>query len=686
MPDRRPNPEEILARVKEEEAWAGKGKLKIFLGMAAGVGKTYKMLEHARALKKEGVDVVAGCVVTHGRKETEQLLDGVDVMPLVGIEYKGATLEEFDLDAALKRKSAVLLVDELAHTNAPGCRHEKRWQDIEELLDAGIDVYTTLNIQHLESANDIVAQITHVKVRETIPDSFFDRAYEIELVDLPPDELIQRLKEGKVYVPDRSNFALQNFFRKGNLIALRELALRSTAERVDRQMQKYREHESIKTVWPASERVLVCVGPSPLSIRVVRAARRIASSLHAEWLAVYVETPAYARMRKSDRLRLTRTLRLAQQLGAEITVLQGTNVSEELVSYAQHRNVSKILIGKPARPRWKEILFGSVVDELIRRSGDIEIDVITGDGSDISVDVDPREIPTTQTRYADYMKALAIVVCATIIANSLSHMFSLVNLVMIYQLAVVLIAVRYGRGPSIISSVLSVLLCDFFFVPPYLSFAVSDTQYLVTLAVMLITALTLSHLTYNVKHQAEQSRLRERRTAALYRMTRGQAFAATKDEVIKTSVEHLHEVFESEIAVFLTDEHGQFCVVQNLEHSFPVDNHEFGVAHWAFTNGLMSGAATSTLPGARGLYVPLRGSSKVIGVVGIKAQDSARFLHPEEMHLLDIFVNQIAPAIERAALSEQHPPAASRTEAESNATPQPHVDAAAEAPQTTGSH
>ena len=351
MSDQRRTAEELLAKIKEEESASSKGKLKIFLGMAAGVGKTYKMLESARELMREGVDVVAGCVVTHGRKETEALLGNLEILAPRIETYKGSSIEELDLDGALKRAPAVLLVDELAHTNAPNSRHEKRWQDVEELLEAGIDVYTTLNVQHLESANDIVSQITRVKVRETVPDSIFEKAHEIELIDLPPDELIQRLKDGKVYVGDKSALALENFFRKGNLIALRELALRSTAERVDKQMQKYRSDESIQTVWPASETFMVCVGPSPLSVRVVRAARRIASRLGAQWIVVYVETPTYSRMSKQDRTRLISTLRLAESLGAQTAVLTGTNVTEELVAFARKKNAARILIGKPTRGR-----------------------------------------------------------------------------------------------------------------------------------------------------------------------------------------------------------------------------------------------------------------------------------------------------------------------------------------------
>ncbi len=378
MNNTRPNPDELLARVQAEEAQQANGKLKIFFGACAGVGKTYAMLEAAQSRRAEQLEVV-GYVETHGRAETETLLADLELLPRRLIEYRGVTLAEFDLDAALARHPALILVDELAHTNAPGCRHAKRWQDVVELLDAGIDVYTTVNVQHLESLNDVVAQITGVIVRETVPDAILEQADEVELIDLPTDDLLQRLRDGKVYLPPQAEKASHNFFRKGNLIALRELALRRTADRVDAQMELYRRDKAISSSWPAAERILVCVSPSPLSARLVRAARRMAAGLHAEWLAVYVETSAALHAPEADRNRVIQTLRLAEQLGGKTVTLSGQKVSEELLSYARSRNVSKIIIGKPLRPRWREILFGSVVDELIRGSGEIDVYVISGE-------------------------------------------------------------------------------------------------------------------------------------------------------------------------------------------------------------------------------------------------------------------------------------------------------------------
>ena len=646
----RPDPEDLLARVQEEEAEQNRGRLKIFFGANAGVGKTYEMLLAARKLVHDGVDVVAGLVVTHGRKDTEALLDGLEILPPKIIEYRGARLEEFDLDAALKRNPTVILVDELAHTNADGCRHEKRWQDVEELLEAGITVYTCMNVQHVETANYIVAQITGVTVRETVPDSVFDKAYEVELVDLTPDELIDRMKEGKVYLPEQSKVALDNFFRKGNLIALRELALRITAERVDVQMRKYRSAEAPKNVWPASERILVCVGPNPLSYRLVRAARRMATGLHAQWFAISIDTPAQARALQRDRDRVTRTLRLAEQLGAHTATLNGTNVPDEVISYARRQNISKIIIGKPQKAKWQELLLGSVVDTLIRQSGNIDVYVITGDPH--QPEVAAKIVAPRRLNYRNYLYSLLVVSIATMLAQVMASHFQLINLVMIYQLAIVFVATRWGRGPSILASILSVGLFDFLFIPPQMSFSVSDSEYFITLLVMLVTALVISTLTSMIKDQVEMARLKERHTSALYAMTREQASALTKEGVLKVSLRHFNEVFSCKTAVFLPNEARQLVELKDL-NTYEVDAKEFGVAQWAFINNQSAGHGTSTLPGAKAMYQPMQGAVASVGVIGIMLDDAEKLLSLEEMHLLETFVSQIAITVERAILSEQ---------------------------------
>jgi two-component system sensor histidine kinase KdpD len=651
MKDGRPTPEEFLERLQEEESSRLNGKLKIFLGMAPGVGKTYTMLESAQKLIRDGVDVVAGCIVTHGRKETEHLLQGLELIPCKPIPYRETTFDEFDLDAALLRKPQVVLVDELAHSNAPGCRHEKRWQDVAELLNAGIDVYTTMNVQHIESANDIVAQITHVRVKETVPDSVLERANEIELVDLTPDELIQRLKEGKVYVPEHRERALENFFRKGNLIALRELALRATADRVDDQMQKYRRDEFIKEIWPAAERILVCIGPHPLSARLVRATKRMAKGLHAEWTAAYVETARTARFSQKDRDRIMRTLRLAERLGAETTILTGEKTSEELVSYARKLNITKIVIGKPAKPRWREILFGSVVDDLIRKSGNIDVYVISGDTTNtepLAKDMTPESV-----NFMHYIYAIATVAVAAAVAKFGFHRLAQENLMMFFLLAVFVTALKLGKGPSILCAILSVAIYDFFFVPPYYSFAVSDTQYLITFCVMLLIGLTLSTLTTTIKRQAELSRKRERHTATLYAMTRELASARGKENVARISMRHICEVFGCQAAVVLENEDGETVPVQDFDKAYELDAKETGVAQWVLMNKQVAGVGTSTLPGAKALYLPLSGSRGTIGVIGILPLHRERMFDPDEMHLLETFVNQMALAVERAWLGDQ---------------------------------
>src|SRR3989442_480131 len=448
MNDQRPNPDALLTRVQAEEAQQARGKLKIFFGAMAGVGKTYAMLEAAHARRADGMDVVVGWVDTHGGAETAALLHGLEVLPRRSIAYRGTALDEFDLDAALARRPALLLVDELAHTNASGSRHAKRWQDVEELLDAGIDVYTTVNVQHLESLNDVVAQITSVVVRETVPDSLLDQAADVELIDLPPDELLQRLREGKVYVPEQARRALDHFFSKGNLIALRELALRRTADRVDAQMQVYRNTHAITETWPTTERILVSVSPSPLSARLGRAARRLATRLRAEGLAVYVGTPAHRRGPEADRDRVVNTLRLAEQLGGETVTLSGQSVSEELLTYARTRNVSKIVVGKPLRPRWREVVFGSVVDELARNNDDIDVYVINGE-QDSSRPPSMRR-PEQTSEWSAYGWALVVVLLCTVLDWLLFPAFEKANLIMVYLLGVTMVALRGGRLAAIL--------------------------------------------------------------------------------------------------------------------------------------------------------------------------------------------------------------------------------------------
>lgn len=662
LDEHRPDPDALLARVKEEEARQTRGKLKVFLGAAAGVGKTYTMLEAAHVRRAEGMDVVVGWVDTHGRAETDALLKGLDILPRRPIEYRGTILTEFDLDTALARHPTLILVDELAHTNVSGARHTKRWQDVQELLDAGINVYTTLNVQHLESLNDVVAQITGVRVHETIPDSVLEQADEVELVDLPPEELLQRLKEGKVYVPEQAREAIRNFFRKGNLTALRELALRRTADRVDEQMRVYMRDHAIPKTWPVTERLMVSVGAGPSSIRLVRAAKRMADSLRAEWIVAYVETPAHARLSEADRAQVAETLRLAERLGAETVTLSGQRISEEILAHARARNVSKIIVGKPAGPLWKRILVGSIVDNLVRGSGEIDVYVISGEEAPDLPFATPAR-PRRRT-WSAYGQATAVVALCTAIAWAMFPYFESANIIMVYLLGVVGVAARSTRGPSVLASILSVAAFDFFFVRPYYSFAVSDTQYFVTFAVMLVVALVISGLTIRIRAQADSARQRERRTAALYAMSRELASVRGTHNILTAAVRHIAEVFRSQVAILLPDSSGRPTIQPGLPAQFEMDTTELGVGQWVYEHRQMAGLGTSTLPGAKALYLPLVASRGTLGVLGVCPTEPRSLEAPEQIHQLETFANQTALAVERTQLAEEAQQAQVRAEAE----------------------
>lgn len=642
MTDGRPDPDALLALANAEEERARRGRLKVFFGATAGVGKTFAMLEAARELKRRGLDVVVGWVDTHGRAETEALLEGLEVLPPRVEEHRGVRLREFDLDAALARRPAVILVDELAHANAPGSLHAKRWQDVEELLAAGLDVYTAFNVQHLESLNDLVGKITGVAVRETVPDAVFEGADQVELIDLPPEDLLKRLQEGKVYMPETAARAAEGFFRPGNLIALRELALRKTAERVEAQMQRYRELHGVAETWPIAERLLVAVGSGPTAARLVRAARRLAERLRAEWVAVHVETPAELRLPEKERDRLWQTLRLAETLGAETVVLSGEEPAAEILRYARRRNASQIVVGKPLHARWKDVLFGSVRDRLAR--GGIDVYVLSGDpepGWPV-----PARKPSPRSRPGGYAAAVLVTAVTTGISHLIHPEFEEANLVMLFLLGVIWVAARYGRGPSVLASVLSVAAFDFFFVRPYLTLAISDTEYLLTFAVMLITALLISSLTVRLRRQAEAADLRERRTAALYAMSRELAAARDLDEVLAAAVRHIHSVFLSQVLLLLPDEQGHVTERAGESVTFLLDAREQAVAQWAFDHGRMAGKTTATLPAAKGLYLPLKTSRGAVGVLGVHPADPGLLKSPEQLHLLEAFADQIALAVD----------------------------------------
>jgi len=627
MNSERPDPDQLLARVERDKAKAQRGRLKIFFGAVAGVGKTYAMLLAARERRAENSDIIVGLVETHGRMETAALLEGLEALPPKLIEYRGTTLREFDLDAALKRKPSIILVDELAHTNAQGCRHPKRWQDIEELLDAGIDVYTALNVQHLESLNDDIGQISGIRVWETVPDTVFEEANEIELVDLPPDELLDRLKDGKVYLPQQAQEAIKHFFRKGNLIALRELALRHTANRVDAQMLDYREDNAIREVWQVNERIMVCIGPNALAERLVRAGKRLATSLRAHWLVMYVETPELQRLPAEKRDGVLRILRLAEQLGAETVAMSAPDMSTAIINLSKERNITKIVMGKPTRRGWKRLLLGSVVDELISDAHNINLYLLGSPRSERSSNGDKSELSlyrksplpglsarlTTRKKgyYLGYIWAIVVTLSSALLAHLTYGKFELANLIMFFLLGVVFIATRFGRGPSILASFLGVAIFDYFFVRPYLSFSVADSQYLVTFVTMLTVGMVISNLMANVRSQAKVAAHRERRATVLYAMSKDLASSRNEDEIVRTAVRHLNSEFGSRNVILLPDPNGLIVYPKDPSMRESLHAADLSVAQWVLDNNEIAGQGTHTLAGAEATYFPLRGCEKI---------------------------------------------------------------------------
>jgi two-component system sensor histidine kinase KdpD len=648
--DERPDPDKLLKHVQAEEEAALRGRLKLFFGASPGVGKTYAMLEAARQRKKEGWDVVIGVVETHRRAETEALLEGLEILPRKDLSYKGVTLREFDLDAALARRPRLLLVDELAHTNAPGLRHAKRWQDVEELLDAGIDVYTTLNVQHWETLNDVVAQITGVVVHETVPDTFLRRANDLELVDLAPEDLLTRLKDGKVYQGEMAGRASENFFKPGNLIALRELALRHAAERVDAQMQAFKESHAISEVWSVGERLLVGVTGSPMSARLIRATSRLATRLRAPWIAVHIETPASLQLPEHLRSRSIDNLRLAEKLGAQTVTLTGDDVTSEMLAFARSHNVTRIILGKPARPRWKEWLFGSVVNEVARHCGNIDLHVISGVGADLSA----RHPSSSQesSNWADVGWGAVVVAASTLLCWPLSHHLDRVNLIMIYLLGVVWTAYRFNQKAAFLASVLSVLSFDFFFVPPALTFAVTDTQYLLTFGIMLGVGLLISTITSRLRLQTAASRKREDRMRVLYKLSRELSETPDVREMLETAQKELEGFYKLPVLILTPDTHGDLAVSAGDSQSFDFSEKERSVVQWVFDKGRMAGAGSDTLAGAAGLYLPLKGMRGTVGVIGVRPIEAKFLLAPEQLQLLETFASEIGGALDSTRMSE----------------------------------
>jgi two-component system sensor histidine kinase KdpD len=654
-PDKRPSPDALLEATRRDNDQAG--RLKIFVGAAPGVGKTYEMLQSAQAKRKAGADVVVGVVETHGRAETEALLRGLEVLPRKRLEYRDQILEEMDLDALIARHPQIALVDELAHTNAPGSRHPKRYLDVEELLSHGIDVYTAVNIQHIESLNDVVAQITHVRVRETVPDSVFDRADAIELIDLTPDDLIQRLKEGKVYVPKQAERALEHYFSPGNLTALRELALRRTAERVDEQLLTHMQANAIAGPWAAGERVLVCISEDPRSAGLVRYTRRLADRLHAPWTAISIETRRSLQLTEEQRDRLADTLRLAGALGGEALTIPGVGrrIADDVIGFAHANNVTQIIIGKSTRSWWFEIMRGSVVHDLVRRAGNISVSVIAGEELQAQP-VAKKTVRTAERRPEPfdpkpYLMALAIVAVGLGVGELILPWFGIENVDLVFLTAVVVVAVRFGLWPSLLASVSASLCYNFFFLPPVYTFTITDPTNVAAFFFFMLIAILVSNVAARVRSQADSAIGRVRTTESLYAFSRKLAGTATLDDVLWATAYQTALMLGVRVVLLLPEE-GVLTVKAGYPPEDQLDKADLAAANWAWGNDRAAGRGSDTLPGAKRLFLPMRTGRGPIGVIGIDDDRTGPLLTPDQRRLLDALVDQGALAIERVLLVE----------------------------------
>ena len=656
----RPDPDRLL----EQTARPLRGRLKVFFGACAGVGKTYAMLAEAQRLRAQGLDILIGVVETHGRKETAALQNGLATQSLKAVAHRGRTLMEFDLDAALARRPALILMDELAHSNAPGSRHPKRWQDVDELLDAGIDVFTTVNVQHLESLNDVVSGVTGIQVRETVPDPFFDAADEVVLVDLPPDDLRQRLNEGKVYIGGQAERAIEHFFRKGNLIALRELALRRTADRVDDQMRAWRDTQGQDKVWHTRDAILLCIGHQTGSEKLVRSAARLAARLGSAWHAVYVETPSLHRLPERQRRAILSALRLAQELGAETATLADTEEEKAVVRYAREHNLGKIMLGRQSRRRWWN--GESFADRLAERAPDLDLVIVALEDKPAPSPVKNADTRPLMEKWRvqihGCLVALGLCALITLVAMQWLTAFDAANLVMIYLLGVVIVALLYGRWPSVLATVSNVVSFDLFFIAPRGTLAVSDVQYLLTFSVMLAVGLIIGNLTAGVRYQARVARYREQRTRHLYEMSKALATGRSEQDIATTSEQFIQSTFHARSKILLPDDDGRPVSVTPGQGITPWDD---AIARWSFDKGQPAGAGTDTLPGVPYQILPLKSASHVWGLVVIEPGNLRQLMIPEQQRLLETFTLLVASALERLALTSREQQARLASERES---------------------
>ena len=650
----------MLAQVQEQERRAERGKLRIYFGASAGVGKTFAMLSAARRMQAEGNEVLVGIVETHGRSETAALLDGLEILPRKSLPYRERTIDEFDIDAALARHPALILVDELAHSNAPGSRHPKRWQDVDELLAAGIDVFTAVNVQHLESLNDVIGGITGIRVSETLPDAVFDQADEVVLVDIPAEDLLTRLSEGKVYQAPQAERASRNFFRKGNLIALRELALRRTADRIGDDVQAYRIEKSIAGVWKTGADLLACIGPDDGAEQVIRSTSQLAGQLNAEWHAVYVETPQLQGLPPAHREHILKMLKLARDLGAVTAVLSGHDVAREITTYAHSRNLARIVLGRPRRRRlWQP----SLAAQIAVHAPDTDLIAIGRPAQQkptrfAGVAESDDDTVARQTRYWPYLWTVIACMLTALIATPMLEHFDLANIVMLFLLTEVLIAVRFGRGPAVLAAFVSVAAFDFFFVSPRISFAVSDVQYLVTFSVMLVVGLIVGQLTSGLRFQAKIASHREARARALYEFARELSGALQTEQIFEITRASVQQTFRAQATLLLPDAEG------HLHNQDAAQQLDIGIAQWAFDHAAAAGMGTDTLPASDLFYLPLVAPMRTRGVLVIAPENRRWLMIPEQRQQLDTFATLAAIALERVHYIEVAQDALVRMESE----------------------
>lgn len=647
MTDKRPDPNALLQQVIEEEQQKQRGKLKIYLGAAPGVGKTYSMLHEAMGEQAKGLDIVVGIVESHGRVEIEEILKNFIVLPKITVDYHGKKLQEFDLDSSLKRNPGLILIDEMAHTNVSGVRHKKRWQDIKELLDRGIDVYTTLNVQHIESLNDDVSQIIHAPVQETVPDFMIERANTIELVDLAPEDLLKRLAEGKVYVPKQARLAAEFYFRKGNLMALRELALRTLAKQVNTQVLLYRQGQGIRHIWPTMEKILVCVGPGPESHKLIRAAKRMATSLQADWIAVYVDSTR-TQLSPTQRNQAIKNLFFAEQLGAETHILMGYDLVKEIINFSREQNVTLIMICKRIRHRWTNFFFRSLADEVLRYSGEIDVYTMT----EVTKKTRKKSLTKPMTPWLHYFLSTSIVAITTLISYLIYPLVNESSLILVYLIGIISTAILGRPGPAISGIILSILVYDYLFIPPYYSFFMDKSDYFFTLVMMFILALVMCQLTLVTRRQSEMARLAEYQTSALYTLSRRLSRTRGIIRLLRTGINFISEIFHCEI-IALLPKNGRLVVRARAKSHEELDEKEYSIAQWVFELGQKAGLGTDTLSFSNALFIPLLGARGTVGVLRVQSSKNNDFTTPEKIQLLESCANQIALALEVDSLQEE---------------------------------